>query len=68
MPTGRGGAGDWWKVESGGFGVRGRHGIFSRKGCTTGAATFSVSGVAEEVDKDVVSFVCQGIRDLVGCE
>ena len=31
-------------------------------------ATFSVSGVAEEVDKDVVSLVCQGIRDFVGCE
>ena len=40
----------------------------ARKGCTTGAATFRVSGVAEEVDKDAVSLVCQGIRDFVGCE
>ena len=31
----------------GGFGVRGRHGIFSRKGRTTSAATLSFSGVAE---------------------
>ena len=49
------GSGDWWKVKHGGFGVRGRHDIFSRKGCTTGAVMFSVSGVVEEVDKDVVS-------------
>ena len=33
----------------------------------TSAATLSVSGVAEEVDKDVVSLVCKGIRDFVGC-
>ena len=26
------------------------------------------SGVAEEVNKDAVSLVCQGIRDFVGCE
>ena len=56
------------KVEHGGFGVRGRHGIFSHKRRTTGAATLSVSGLAEEVDKDVVSLVCQGIRDFAGCE
>ena len=65
VPTGRGGAGDWWKVEHGGFGVRGRHGIFSRKGCTTGAATFSVSGVVEEVDKDVVNLVWAFATSLV---
>ena len=54
------------KVEHGGVRVRGRHGIFSRKGRTIGAATLSVSGVAEEVDKAVVSFVRQGIRDFAG--
>ena len=63
MPTCRGGAGDWRKVEHGGFGVRDTLGIFSRKG-----RTLSVSGVAEEVDKDAVSLVCQGTREFAGYE
>ena len=65
VPTCRGGAGDWRKVEHGGFGVRGRHGIFSRKGCTTGAATVSVSGVAQEVDMDAVSCARAFVTSLV---
>ena len=36
---------------------------FSGKGRTTGTATLGISCVAEEVDEDVVSGVCQGIYD-----
>ena len=48
------GVGDWLKVEHGGFEVRADMASRARD---ASAATFSVSGVAEEVDKDVVSFV-----------
>ena len=55
VATCRGCVGDRWKVGHRGPGVCGRHGLLSGKGRTTGAATLSVSCVAEEVDKDVVS-------------